>query len=132
MTYKELRNTLNTTQTEFAKMYKIPYKTYQQWEEKDAEVNYLIYRAVMEDADKDFPDKPYILGFNLKRIIDYSHLSQIEFCEKYKIQKATLSRWKNGKRKPKEYFIELLERFVREDTQEPWKSYIENKKLWRE
>lgn len=51
----------------------------------------------------------------VKDIRDLTGLSQIKFCEKYKIPRRTLEDWESGKSKPTEYLIELLEFKVRYD-----------------
>lgn len=42
-------------------------------------------------------------------------LSQVKFCEKYRIPLNTFSRWEQGKREPPDYVIELLEFKVKDD-----------------
>ena len=51
----------------------------------------------------------------VKDIRGLTGLSQIKFCEKYKIPRRTLEDWESGKSKPSEYLIELLEFKVRYD-----------------
>lgn len=51
----------------------------------------------------------------VKDIRGLTGLSQIKFCEKYKIPRRTLEDWESGKSKPAEYFVDLLEFKVRHD-----------------
>lgn len=51
----------------------------------------------------------------VKDIRGLTGLSQIKFCEKYKIPRRTLEDWESGKNKPAEYLVDLLEFKVRHD-----------------
>ena len=126
----EMRKKLGLTQAEFGRKYKIPSRTVRNIEsggKNNPLLKSLLERAVLEDCDPNFPKKPYCLGFNMTRILDYSHLTQKEFAERYNILPSTINNWVTGYRKPKIYILMLLERFVREDMNEPWKSYIAEK-----
>lgn len=51
----------------------------------------------------------------VRDIRDLTGLSQVKFCEKYKIPRRTLEDWESGKCKPAEYLTDLLEFKVRHD-----------------
>lgn len=131
MTYKEMRTLTGLGQKEFAEKYNIPYRTYEKWERGENQhadiVRPLLERAVLEDSDPDFPKKPNILGFNMRRLLDFSHMTRKEISERYDIPYCSVKQWINGNAQPKTYIINLLERFIREDTMNPWKEYINKK-----
>lgn len=128
MKIKELRKLCGMTQKEFAAKYSIPFETLRGIEKRGGGglTETLLNRAVMEDLDENFPKPPHCLGFNVRRLLDYSHMTQKEFWDKYNIPKTQLNNWVTGYRKPKKYIMELLERFVREDMNEPWKSFCKD------
>lgn len=51
----------------------------------------------------------------IKEIRALTGLSQVKFCEKYRIPLNTFARWEQGKREPPDYLVELLEFKVGED-----------------
>lgn len=53
---------------------------------------------------------------SIKEIRALTGLSQSKFAERYGISVRTLQGWESGKKCP-EYFLNLLERVVREDEQ---------------
>lgn len=132
MKVRELRKLCGMTQKQFAAKYDIPESTIGGIENRDRKtlIETLLNRAVLEDLDEDFPSPPYCLGFNARRLLDYSHMTQKEFADKYGIPKTQLNNWVTGyQQKPRKYILRLLERFVREDMNEPWKSYIDCSKV---
>ena len=128
---RELRKLCGMTQREFANKYGIPESTIGGIENRDKKtlIETLLNRAVLEDLDEDFPSPPYCLGFNARRLLDYSHMTQKEFADKYGIPKTQLNNWVTGYQKPRKYILLLLERFVREDMNEPWRGYINRLKV---
>lgn len=133
MTFIEMRSLTGLGQKDFAERYNIPYRTYEKWERGETNcvdiVLPLLERATLEDSAPDFPKKPNVLNFTAKRLLDFSHMTRKEFSEKYGINIKTLNNWVNGNYVPKPYIINLLERFVREDTMNPWRDYIERKRV---
>ena len=127
MKIRELRKLCGMTQKQFSAKYSIPFETLRGMEKRGSGglTETLLNRAVTEDLDENFPNTPYCLGFNARRLLDYTHMTQKEFSDKYNIPKTQLNGWVTGYRKPKKYIMLLLERFVREDMNEPWKSYCE-------
>lgn len=127
MKIKELRKLCGMTQKQFAAKYNIPFETLRGIEKRGGGglIEILLNRAVMEDLDGNFPKPPYCLGFNARRLLDYAHMTQKQFADKYNIPQTQLNGWVTGYRKPKKYIMLLLERFVREDMNEPWKNYKE-------
>lgn len=51
----------------------------------------------------------------VKEIRTLINLSQPQFCDKYNIPLPTLRKWEQGKRKPPDYVLELLEFKVKDD-----------------
>lgn len=131
MKIRELRQLCGMTQKQFAAKYNIPESTIGGMENRGRKTltETLLNRAVLEDLDENFPRPPYCLGFNINRILDYSHMTQKEFADKYDIPKTQLNNWVTGYQKPRKYILLLLERFVREDMNEPWKGYINRSKV---
>ncbi len=126
MKIRELRKLCGMTQREFSAKYNIPFETLRGIEKRGGGlIETLLNRAVMEDLDGNFPKQPYCLGFNARRLLDYTHMTQKQFSDKYNIPQTQLNGWVTGYRKPKRYIMLLLERFVREDMNEPWKNYKE-------
>ena len=126
MQIRELRKLCGMTQRELAAKYNIPFETLRGIEKRGGGglTETLLNRAVMEDLDENFPKPPYCLGFNIRRLIDYTHITtQKQFSDKYNIPLTQLNNWVTGYQKPRKYILLLLERFVREDMNEPWKSY---------
>lgn len=78
MKIKELRKLCGMTQREFAVKYNIPESTIGGMENRGRKTltETLLNRAVLEDLDENFPKPPYCLGFNINRILDYSHMTQ--------------------------------------------------------
>lgn len=126
---REIREKTGLSQAKFGKKYGISPSTVNSWEcltstpTKMTEL--LLERFVLEDSDGNFPKKPIVLGVGVKRLLEMSGLTRKEFSDKYKIPFETLKRWIYGG-KPAEYVMLLLERAVREDTYEPWKSYLDS------
>lgn len=131
MKIKELRKLCGMTQKQFAAKYNIPFETLRGMEKRGGGglTETLLNRAVMEDLDGNFPRPPYCLGFNARRLLDYTHMTQKQFADKYNIPQTQLNGWVTGYRKPKNYILLLLERFVREDMNEPWSGYINRLKV---
>ena len=131
MKIRELRKLCGMTQKQFSAKYSIPFETLRGMEKRGSGglTETLLNRAVMEDSDENFPKKPYCLGFNIKRLLDYTHMTQKQFADKYNIPQTQLNGWVTGYRKPKNYILLLLERFVREDMNEPWMGYINRLKV---
>ena len=129
---KEIRQKTGKTQAEFAKTYGIRLNTLSAWESGENEppkyVTSLLERFVDEDAEENFPKPPNVLGVGIKRVYEISGLEKIAFAEKYLIPVNTIYRWLNGNSKPTRHIAYLLERAVREDTYEPWKSYCKEDK----
>ena len=126
---KEIRQKTGKTQAKFAKTYGIRLNTLSAWESGENEppeyVTSLLKRFVDEDTAENFPKPPNVLGVGMKRIYEISGLEKIAFAKKYLIPVNTVYRWLNGNSKPTRHIAYLLERAVREDTYEPWKSYCE-------
>ena len=127
----DLRKMTGKTQAEFAKTYGIRLNTLSDWERGVSEppkcVIKLLERFVAEDTAENFPKPPTVLGVGIKRIHEISGLEKIAFAEKYGLYTHSVYRWLNGSSKPTRHIAYLLERAVREDTYEPWKSYIAEK-----
>ena len=127
---KEIREKTGLSQVKFSKRYGINPKNVNSWEcgitDPPVIVTELLERFVNEDAAENFPKKPQILNVGITRMLEISGLSRKEFAEKYKIPRGTLNRWIYGGKPPRHIFA-LLERAVREDTYEPWKSYNRSK-----
>ena len=51
----------------------------------------------------------------IKQLIELSGLSMAKFARFYGIPYRTVQNWEDGKRKPPEYVLTLLERVVKED-----------------
>ena len=83
----------------------------------------LLERFAEEDGMENFPKPPNILGVGIKRILEISKLENNEFAQKYGIPQGTVRNWSNGTQKPQRHVLFLLERAVREDTYEPWKTW---------
>lgn len=128
---KSLRKKTGKTQAEFAKTYGIRLNTLSDWERCVSEppqyVVKLLERFVAEDTAENFPKPPNVLGVGIKRVYEISGLEKIEFAERYGIPVDTFYKWLNGNGKPTRHTEYLLERAVREDIYEPWKSYIAEK-----
>ena len=123
---QELRKRADKTQAEFAKTYGIRLNTLSAWEnnlnEPPKAVLDLLERFVKEDTTENFPKPPNVLGVGIKRVYEISKLEKIEFAEKYGLKVDTVYKWLNGNGKPTRHVEYLLERAVREDTYEPWKT----------
>ena len=52
----------------------------------------------------------------VKEIRALTGLSQVKFCEQYKIPRRTLEDWETGKNTPQEYLSDLLEFKVKADV----------------
>lgn len=127
MEIKKIREKTGKTQAEFAKTYGIRLNTLSAWESGENPPKYvtsLLERFVDEDTAENFPKPPNVLGVGIKRVYEISRLEKITFAEKYSIPVNTVYRWLNGNSKPTRHIAYLLERAVREDTYEPWKTYI--------
>lgn len=126
--FVQLRERTNLSRVAFAEKYCIPYDKVSTWEKRGLwrfeYIPILLTRAVEEDTDTSFPKTPLVLGFDIRRILDTSHLNVKEFAVRYHISEAALDNWLKGKSEPQPYVLTLLERFAKEDVREPWKSYI--------
>lgn len=128
---RQIRLSTGKTQADFAKTYGIRLGTLSAWEKglqkpKKFVVD-LLERFAEEDGTENFPKPPNIIGVGIKRILEISKLENNEFAQKYGIPQSTVRNWANGIiQKPQRHVLFLLERAVREDTYEPWKSYLDS------
>ena len=124
---RQIRLSTGKTQADFAKTYGIRLNTLSAWETGQQNpkkiVVDLLERFAKEDGTENFPKPPNILGVGIKRILEISKLENNEFAQKYGIPQGTVRNWSNGTQKPQRHVLFLLERAVREDTYEPWKTW---------
>lgn len=59
-----------------------------------------------------------IMKMTIKEMREYLNVSRAEFSRRYNIPIRTLEDWESEKRIPPEYVVQLLERAVKEDSQQ--------------
>lgn len=59
-----------------------------------------------------------IMKMTIKEMREYLNVSRTEFSRRYNIPIRTLEDWESEKRTPPEYVVQLLERAVKEDSQQ--------------
>ena len=131
---RELRKKTKLSQTNFGKLYHIPFSTLQGWERGNIKLSqYLLefmYTRVMFDFQDADPDRKktdissvkefYLLNKKtdeeiknntrdiLRELRTISRLSQHQFCELYHIQRGVIAAWESEIQKPSANLLEFM------------------------
>ena len=131
---KSLRQMTKLSQTNFGKLYHIPFSTLQGWERGNHKLSpYLlefIYSRVMLDFEDANPDRKkndissvkefYLLNKKsdeeirnntrniVKEIRNIANLSQRQFCELYHMQHGVIASWESEIKKPSANLLEFM------------------------